>query len=213
MAPCRFRPRSQLRGSGGFAPPSQNGLTQILIQMDLHEPIPPSQTKNPHSLNDHGGCTLFLHPQAGPLCPFPRRHVRPFTSRQVFWLPDPSTLPPSHPLAAGSGSWNFVPGYSGGTAPDLHGIPSYAPLSPVSGSASDRLGCGGIGAPFFLFRRTGPHGLIITWKLCPNRSLSQFTHPSQGENFDQEKILISPLNKSRFPVESQLNILYFLNLC
>jgi hypothetical protein len=43
--------------------------------------------------------------------------------RQVFWLPDrPTGL--GLPIVFDSGAREaFVPGYSGGSAPDLHGIP------------------------------------------------------------------------------------------
>ncbi len=54
--------------------------------------------------------------------------------RLVFWLPDPSTcraLPPNR-------QWHhavFVPGYSGGSAPDFNGIPSTLRLPPCYGGS------------------------------------------------------------------------------
>jgi hypothetical protein len=54
---------------------------------------------------------------------------------QVFWLPDLPTLC-AFPFRLVTKQWlfaDFVPGYSGGTAPDFNGIPYYADSAPDVG--------------------------------------------------------------------------------
>ena len=71
------------------------------------------------------GCTQFTWPFGSDFYAelIPRRGMDKVV-RQVFWLPDQSTLctfPPD--LYQAVVFANFVSDYSGGTTPDFHGIP------------------------------------------------------------------------------------------
>lgn len=71
------------------------------------------------------GCTQFLDPYSLTVMLIVYRNEMTSWHRQVFWLPATFLLSvPSHPVK--TGQWlntDFVTDYSGGTAPDFHGIP------------------------------------------------------------------------------------------
>jgi hypothetical protein len=69
-------------------------------------------------------CTQFLDPEGEFSRPFSAKGIMNSSFRQVFWLPDRPTLPPSHPRIVGSGLGISSPVTAAGPLPIFTGFPS-----------------------------------------------------------------------------------------